>query len=253
MPNYLLKYKGIYRLKVPIDRSTNDFPKKLDGTNEDIDMYIDCKKGKIFNYGYGTLQAYVPKLGSGRNILKSIGKELNIDIDNYFCTRETKKGDIYKDKDGNPLKFYDYDSFYKKLQDQGIIFDVSETDEEVIWKFKAKDIELIARYLQSKTNGANISPFSTKNLFKDKNYKIPLEEITEYKKITDKIDKDNILYLSHLTKDFIVNIPKNFKQFKGKNINAIKKKSGLKGKEFIHSCGLWKDYIECLNNNINKL
>ena len=49
--SYLIdKFKGIYRLKVPIDRSTNDFPRKPNGQYEDIDVYIDCQYGnQIFH------------------------------------------------------------------------------------------------------------------------------------------------------------------------------------------------------------
>ena len=113
MSNYLMKYKGFYRLKVPIDKITNNFPKKLDGTNEDIDMYIDCRKGQISHYGHGILQVYIPKLGTGRNILKSIGQKLNVDIEKYTETKEKKNGELYKDKDGNIIKFYDYENYYK--------------------------------------------------------------------------------------------------------------------------------------------
>ena len=35
------KFKGIYRLKVPIDSHTNDYCRKLNGTYEDVDMYIE--------------------------------------------------------------------------------------------------------------------------------------------------------------------------------------------------------------------
>lgn len=35
------KFKGIYRLKVPVDSHTNDYCRKLNGTYEDVDMHID--------------------------------------------------------------------------------------------------------------------------------------------------------------------------------------------------------------------
>lgn len=249
MAYYLSRYVGTYRVKAEIDKNTNDYPRDIKGFLEQNDTYIACKKGQITHYGRNILECYVPKLGTGRNILKALGKELNVDIENYTFTKETKDGKMYTDKEGNPLKFYDYDSFYDALEKQGTIINITETSEEVIWKFKSKDIELMAKYMQPKTSGANISPFSTKNLFKDKDYKIPLNELEEYKKITNKVDKD-ILILSHLTKNFIANIPKKNKLFKRKDIKVMKKKSGLKGKEFIHSIGLWNEYLKYLNENI---
>lgn len=251
MSNYLIKYKGKYRLKVPIDEVTNDFPKKLDGTNEDIDMYIDCRKGKIFHYGHGVLEAYNPKLGAGRNILKALGQKLGINIENYTTTKEKKDGTLYQDKDGNIMKFYDYDNFYNALEKEGTIWDIEETDEEVLFKFKDKNIELIAEFMLPKTSGAKISPFSSKNLPKIK-YEIPLDEIQEYKNITSKINKSNILIISQFTKEFISKIPKINKEFMGKDMKAEQKKSRLKGKEFIHSIKMWDEYIKFLNDNIKE-
>ncbi len=252
MSNYLMKkYKGKYRLKAPIDKSTNDFPKKLDDTNEDIDIFIKCKRGKIFHYGHGVLQAYIDKLGTGRNILKSIGKELNVNIDDYTITKEKKDGTLYTDKQGNLTKFYDYENFYKALEEDKTIFDIEETDEEVLFKFKDKDIELIAKYMLPQTSGVSISPFSNRNLPKAK-YEIPLEDLQEYKDIISFVPKEDILYVSHATKDFISNISKNYKEFKGKDIKAEQKKVCLKGKEFIHSVNLWEDYLKFLKSEIDK-
>ena len=57
------KFKGIYRLKVPIDKNTNDFPRKPNGQYEDIDMYISCQHGNMIFHDIGsTLLAYIPSL-----------------------------------------------------------------------------------------------------------------------------------------------------------------------------------------------
>lgn len=249
--NYLNKYKNFYRLKAPIDKNTNDFPKKLDGSNEDIDVFIKCKKGKIFHYGHGVLQAYIPKLGVGRNILKSIGLELNVNIDNYTNTKNKKDGSLYTDKDGNPTKFYDYDNFYKAIEEDKTIFDIEETDEEILFKFKDRNIELIAKYMQPQISGSSISPFSNRNIPKEK-YEIPLEDLQKYKEIISVIPKEDILSISHITKDFIANIPKKYKEFKGKDIKTEQKKSCLKGKEFLHSINLWDDYLKYLKTELDK-
>ena len=55
--------------------SSNQFPRKLDGTYEDIDCFIDCQYGnKVFSYGHGILQAYIPSLQRGHNIIKYINE-----------------------------------------------------------------------------------------------------------------------------------------------------------------------------------
>ena len=61
MVNYLIThFKGKYRLKAPIDLSTNFFPKKIDNSFEDIDVYIDAKNGtEIYYYGGDILEADV--------------------------------------------------------------------------------------------------------------------------------------------------------------------------------------------------
>lgn len=66
--SYLIdKFKGIYRLKVPYDFKTKDYNRKLNGTLEDIDVYIDCSYGiKIYHYGRDILQAYIPSIGTGK-------------------------------------------------------------------------------------------------------------------------------------------------------------------------------------------
>ena len=247
---YLSKYKNIYRLKAPYDLSKNDFSRNPEGEIECEDVYIDCQKGMIYHYGHSTLVCYVPKLGTGRNILKSFGEELGVNIKDYTFTKEKKDGTPYIDKDGKEIKFYDYDSYYKELNKSGIIFDIEETDEEILWKFKDKDIELMAKYMKPKNPYKTTSPFNKKYLPKNK-YDIPDSDLQEYKNITDKLGKGNTLIISHLTKKFISNIPKNFNQFKGKDIRSMQKKEALKSKEFIHKIGLWNGYIKYLKENIN--
>lgn len=249
MAYYLSKYVGTYRVKSPVDLTTNDFARTEDGKLEQNDTYIKCKKGEIYHFGRNILVCYCDKLGAGRNVLKALGKKLGVDIENYTITKEKKDGTLYLDQDGNPMKFYDYDNYYKALENSKIIWDIIETDEEVLWKFKDKDILIMAEFMIPQTSGADISPFSTRNLPKSK-YEIPNEDLEEYKKITDKFEKGNTLIIGHLTKQFISNIPKNFKEFRGKDIKAMQKKEALKAKEFIHKIKLWNEYIKFLKENI---
>ena len=110
---------------MPINRATNNFSRKLNGNLEDIDVYIDCYHGnKVFHYGHSILQAYIPSLIRGHNIIKSIHENFG----------------------------------------QDIIFGIEETDSEVLFKFAAKYDSEIIPLLKPKTSGAGISPFSSKNL-----------------------------------------------------------------------------------------
>ena len=210
--SYLIdKFKGIYRIKVPYDLSKNDFNRKLNGTLEDIDCYIDCQNNcKIFHYGRDILQGYIPSLTRGRNIIKVIN---NINPD--------------------------------------LIFNIEETDSEILFKFSYKNSDRIIPLFKPKINGANISPFSTKNLPKNKSYKIPEEELSQYKKIVSNIPKDQVLTITHITNDFIKKIAKNKKKLE--NIKADMKLHCLKSKEYIHFIGKWDDYLKYLKNNLSKI
>lgn len=205
------KFKGKYRLKVPINKATNDFSRKLNGSYEDIDMFIECQYGnKVFHFGGSILQAYVPSIGRGHNIIKAIKEQFHGDI----------------------------------------IFDIEETDSEVLFKFYYKDSDKIIPLLKPKTNGANISPFSSKNLPRNKDYKIPDEEFSAYKEIVAKIPSERILTLTHSTNHYLKSLAT--KKNTWDNIRADMKLKGLKGKEYIHSIGKWDEYIKYLQKELNK-
>ena len=196
-------------MKAPYDLTTNDFPRKLIGTLEDVDVYIDCQYGnKIFHYGRDILQAYIPSLGRGHNVLKIIQQT-------------------------NP----------------STIFDIEETDSEVLFKFKYANSNKIVPLLKPKTSGAGISPFSSKNLPKC-TYIIPDEDLDMYKQIVAKIPQERILTITHSTNNFIKLLATKKKPIE--NIKADMKKKCLKSKEYIHSIGKWNEYINYLNKEIEK-
>lgn len=202
------KFKGVYRLKAPVDKSTNDFPRKINGSYEDIDVYIDCSNNnRIYHYSKNILQAYIPSIVRGHNILKVI------------------------DSIGNNL-----------------VFDILESDEEVIFKFKYNDSDKIIPLLKPKTSGANISPFSSKNLPKNKDYKIPDEDLYMYKNITSKIPPESILAISYITNNFIKSLAT--KKNPIENIKSDMRQKRLKPKEYIHSIGKWNEYIIFLKENL---
>lgn len=203
------KFKGIYRLKVPIDSNTNDYCRKLNGTYEDVDMYIDCQFGnKVFHFGGNILQAYIPSLQRGHNILK---------------------------------KLEEIDKF--------LIFDIEETDSEVLFKFKYVNSDIIIPLLKPRTSGAGISPFSSKNLPKS-NYTIPESNLAQYKSAISDVPKDKLLSICHTSNNFIKTLAT--KQNPIENIKADMKLKGLKGKEYIHSIGQWDNYINYLRKELYK-
>lgn len=205
------KFKGKYRLKVPINKATNDFSRKLNGSYEDIDMFIECQHGnKVFHFGGSILQAYVPSIGRGHNIIKAIKEQFHGDI----------------------------------------IFDIEKTDSEVLFKFHYKDSNKIIPLLKPRSNGANISPFSSKNLPRNKDYKIPDENLITYKNIVAKIPPERILTLTHSTNNFIKSLATKKNSYE--NIKADMKLKGLKGKEYIHSIDKWDEYIKHLNEELSK-
>lgn len=138
--NLISNYKGRYRIKYEYDKNTNQFPRKLDGTFEDIDCY---KNIRIFYYGKSILNVYIPSLIRGHNIIKQIYKELG----------------------------------------EYIIFNIRRNDSEVMFCFNACDMDKIEKYLRPKISGAKISPFSSKNLPQNKEYKIPEGKLNIYKQI----------------------------------------------------------------------
>lgn len=171
-------------------------------------MHIACQKNiKIFYYGKSLLEVYIPSKQRGRNIIKNVQDELGNDI----------------------------------------IFNIEETDSEVLFKFHSKNMDKLEKYLRPKTSGANISPFSTRNLPKNKTYKIPCEELEAYKEIIKNIPQNRILELTHRTNNFIKNLVT--KKVSWENIKSDMALKGLKGKEYIHSIGEWDKYIDYLKHN----
>ena len=219
---YMMKYKGKYRLLTPIDQETNDFPRTPNGdVEEDLEIYITCQHGNKI-YAYGTdghkemqLAAYVPSLGRGRNVRKDMDKE--------------------------KIEYYAYD----------------ETDEEVRFLFSSNDIEKVAKLLKAKISGANISPMSKRNLPKDKSVQIPDEDMKRYKDITSSLGKDKMFSIKSVNKSFMDNVlakklkenPRARKPFDYKtDMRKMRMSRSIKG--YIWSKGLWKEYIDYLNDNL---
>ena len=158
---------------------------------------------RVYHYGNRTLEAYIPSLIRGHNIVKAIQSELGDDV----------------------------------------IYHIEETDSEVLFRFNSKDMERLAVYLKPKTNGADRSPYSTKNLSKTK-YIIPDEDFIKYKNIVAKIPKESILSLTHSSNSYLKSLTT--KKNPLENIKADITLKGLGVKEYIHSIGKWDEYINYL-------
>lgn len=209
MANYLIThYKGKYRIKCEYDKRTNQYSRKLDGAYEDIDCYIDCYKNiQIYYYGKSILEAYIPSIGRGNNIIKQIKEEF---------------GDI--------------------------IFNIVKTDSEILFWFKASNMDKLEKFLCPKTSGAHISPFSSKNLPKNKGYNIPDKELEPYIDIVRKLGQNRIIELTHTTNKFLKTLVT--KKTGWEDIKSDMAIKGLSGKNYIHSVGKWNEYINYLGKEI---
>jgi len=206
---YLIdKFKGTYRIRCPFDQRTNSFPRKFNDTYEDVDLYIDCQNNiQVSYYGHSILMAYIPSKGRGRNIIKAI--------------KEDGKEDM--------------------------IFNIEETDSELLFRFHSKYMSELEQYLKPKTSGSNISPYSTKNLPRAK-YSIPDEDLNGYKTIVSKLQQNELITLVHSTKTFLQALAT--KKNTWEDIKADMAIKGLKGKEYIHCIGQWDKYLDYLRKEL---
>ena len=224
MARYLMKYKGKYRILPELDVEFHDIPRDSQGNIDSSydDLYISCRYGnKIYAYGHKNgnskvmwLVAYIPSIGRGRNIKKKL--------------------------DEMKFEYTDY----------------NETDSEVEFYFKAKDIDTIAKLLYAKTAGANISPFSKRNLPKAKNVEITTEKIERYKTIIGRVEQGDLLIIYRITNEFLSKkLDKKYKAIdKTFDYKLDMKKLCMTrlSKEYIDKKGMFEEYLNYLENEIDK-
>ena len=221
MANYLMRYKSKYRLLCELDQNTNDFPRDDNGNIDDTDVYISCQNGnRIMTYGHIDNKRPVWLIA----YIPSLIRGHNI---------------------------------IKALKEKGIEYiDYLETDEEVEFKFKAADIDVVSELMKARTSGANISPFSSRNLPKTK-VEIPTDKIALYKEITSIIPKSDLLLISRLTNDFLGNILSKSLRNRGQKTydykSEMKKlKMSRQVKEYIYIKNMWNEYLNYLEKEIVK-
>ena len=119
----------------------------------------------------------------------------------------------------------------------------------MFFKVKDKDLSKIINLLKPQTSGASISPFSPKNLHKEK-YQYTNEQIRLYKEITDVIPESDKLLIGKLNNLFFSNILCKKLRMKIDEIKVDMKKEQLKMKDYIYAKGYEKEYLEFLRKEI---
>lgn len=216
------KFKGVFRVVADYDQSTNDFPRSHDGTIDSSfdDFYISSKKNLEVRHGYRNILAcFIWSNSTYSSVLNGIGIIENLDIQKNNI--ETKA---------------------KILLDKGILTDYWIGDGEGIIYFKTDQLIKYQNVLQLKRYGANVSPFSTKNLPKSK-YKIPANDLKHYHEITSVIPQREIHKISHWNKVFQRNNNIDF---------TTLRQSCMNFKQYIHKNGLWNDYLNYLSERIHE-
>lgn len=221
MASYMMKYKGKYRILPELDIDTNDFPRDSSGNIENsCGLYITCQNGnKIFDYG--------------RN-----GKYMQMCA---YIPSLTRGRNVVKKLKSDGIEYYNYD----------------ETDSEVTFLFSSSDIDAVAIIMKAKTSGANISPFSKRNLPK-RTIEIPEDLMKRYKQIISRLDKSQMIAIKQTNSAFMSNVLEKKLREKGKrkpfDWRTDQRTLGLSQdvKGYIYTKGLFNEYLDFLSDSINE-
>lgn len=219
MANYLFtNYKGKYRLLPRIDMDTNDFARDVKGNIDEDSIYISCYYGNEIWY-YGLNDSHRAMLGA------------------YIPSKQR----------GHNIT--------KELKKQGIeVFDYDETDEEVTFHFLASDMETIASLLKPKTSGADMSPFSVKNLPKS-DVELPPEYAERYKAISSKAGMSGMSIIKDTNNVFLSSMEDKLKKkYKNKKFSCYedmrRRKMSRQFKEYVYTLGMFDEYLEALDKAV---
>ena len=150
-------------------------------------------------------------------------------------------------------KYYkpkDEQIFYNEvISSHNMIFDVEITDEEVLFKFRYKDMDKLIDILKPSTVACNRSPFSTKNLQKS-DYKIPDDDLERYKNITSNLPQNELITLVHISNRFLTTL--NLSQKKQEEMKCEMKRLGMKCKEYYHYIHKWNEYLDYLEEELRE-
>lgn len=135
------------------------------------------------------------------------------------------------------------------------MFDIEQTDEETLFKVKDKDLENIIEFLEPQTNGASISPFSTKNLKKDKQPFVEVVNHTQnavYEEIKAFLPKDDKLFIGQWNRCFIADFLTQKLGMSADEIKTDMKQKNMKQKDYFCHVGYWNEYIEYLKGKVKE-
>ena len=133
---------------------------------------------------------------------------------------------------------------YKELKDKYKKLDIEFEDcgEDGLIYFNSSDIKKIATIVKPKTSGASIKWNSTKNLPKIQ-YEIPHDDLKRLTNITKNLSRtDKMQFGRKLSSEFL----------DSHKLKDEQKQSRLSPKEFIHSKGLWDDYMIKAKKEVKK-
>lgn len=226
------------------DQSTNDWCRDYNGELDQSfgDFYIKCKNHIEIKHCTGNaLSCYIPSLSRGYNILRK----------------------IYTDKiSSNEEELPSVEIIAKKLVEAQILIDIDILSIEMYFTFKSKDIDYIAKLVGASTTGSNIGALSNKNLPKNK-YQIPEIDLQLYEELKNKLPevkrvlhgKEIQMVNGLIVKSLISNFDAVIKKLKGKgfDMDADRKKKCIKGIDYIHEIGLWKEFIQYMGIEVEKL
>lgn len=125
-------------------------------------------------------------------------------------------------------------------------FEVDDCGDDGFLYFKESDIAFFAKLFKAKTIGKGIKPYSKQNLSKDtvEKYVIPDADNKKFSALLSKVPTNRKLSFAKLViRDFEDN------KFTDK-LRTDKEDSGLSSKEFIHSCGMWDEFIKYVKSRI---
>lgn len=133
---------------------------------------------------------------------------------------------------------------YKELKDKYKKIDIEFEDcgEDGLIYFNADDIKKIATIVKPRTSGASIKWNSAKNLPKVK-YEIPSKDLKRLSDITAGLSKvEKMKFGKNVSSEFLLS----------HKLKEEQNQSRLSPKEFIHSKGLWDDYMIKAKREVKK-
>jgi len=222
-------------------------------------------------------ELYIGNLARGRGILLQLCKDY-LNIDTTLKKFQVKPSEPRKSKDDDNIETTDkinYDTLIKHMNavnnstNNGICYDIEETKSEILFKFKAKYIDTIAKLAKAK----KVKPLTAKQKKKDfirtafddeylpafilikkeEDKKKKLEEARFI--VYDKMEKG---YWDEMSKDIIPSIRKKYKldmaqsiklcytefgKAKKKNLLKDADKNNYKINPYIHFLGFWNEFI----------